>query len=113
MHGRRRGSTRAAMRWRVADWSSARRTAGYSAGRQHRGLRYNLQYGVPMTNPQLASAWRRELNHAAAHAFTDYPDPAGLLGLREQVCDYLARRRGIVATPEDVLIVSGTQQAFT
>jgi len=81
-------------------------------GRQHRGLRYNLQYGVPMTNPQLASAWRRELNHAAAHAFTDYPDPAGLLSLREQVCDYLARRRGIAATPEDVLIVSGTQQAF-
>jgi GntR family transcriptional regulator/MocR family aminotransferase len=82
-------------------------------GRQHRGLRYNLQYGVPMTNPQLASAWRRELNHAAAHAFTDYPDPAGLLSLREQVCDYLARRRGIVAAPDDVLIVSGTQQAFT
>src|ERR1051325_2796174 len=25
-------------------------------GRQHRGLRYNLQYGLPMTNPQLASA---------------------------------------------------------
>ncbi|HSE12342.1 MAG TPA: PLP-dependent aminotransferase family protein, partial [Rudaea sp.] len=82
-------------------------------GRQHRGLRYNLQYGVPMTNPQLASAWRRELNHAAAHAFTDYPDPQGLLSLREQVCDYLGRRRGIVAAPDDVLIVSGTQQAFS
>src|SRR6478736_3271072 len=47
-------------------------------GRQHRGLRYNLQYGLPMTNPQLASAWRRELNHAAAHAQTDYPDAQGL-----------------------------------
>ena len=82
-------------------------------GRQHRGLRYNLQYGVPMTNPQLASAWRRELNHAAAHAFTDYPDPQGLVALREQVCDYLARRRGIAAAPDDVLIVSGTQQAFS
>ena len=81
-------------------------------GRQHRGLRYNLQYGLPMTNPQLASAWRRELNHAAAHAETDYPDPQGLLVLRRQVCDYLARRRGIVAAPDDVLIVSGTQQAF-
>ena len=82
-------------------------------GRQHQGLRYNLQYGMPMTNPQLASAWRRELGRAAAHAQTDYPDPQGLLALREQVCDYLARRRGIVATPDDVLIVSGTQQAFT
>jgi GntR family transcriptional regulator / MocR family aminotransferase len=81
-------------------------------GRQHRGLRYNLQYGLPMTNPQLASAWRRELNHAAAHAETDYPDPQGILALRRQVCAYLARRRGIVAAPEDVLIVSGTQQAF-
>ncbi len=36
-----------------------------------------------------------------------------MLALREQVCDYLARRRGIVAMPDDVLIVSGTQQAFT
>jgi GntR family transcriptional regulator / MocR family aminotransferase len=81
-------------------------------GRQHRGLRYNLQYGLPMTNPQLASAWRRELNQAAAHAETDYPDPQGLLSLRREVCGYLARRRGIVAAPEDVLIVSGTQQAF-
>ncbi len=81
-------------------------------GRQHRGLRYNLQYGMPMTNPQLASAWRRELSHAAAHVVTDYPDPQGLPALREQVCDYLARRRGIVATPNDILIVSGTQQAF-
>ena len=81
-------------------------------GRQHRGLRYNLQYGLPMTNTQLASAWRRELNHAAAHAQTDYPDPQGLLELREQVCGYLARRRGIVASPDDVLVVSGTQQAF-
>ena len=81
-------------------------------GRQHRGLRYNLQYGLPMTNPQLASAWRRELNHAAAHAEMDYPDPQGIDELRRQVCDYLARRRGILAAPEDVLIVSGTQQAL-
>lgn len=81
-------------------------------GRQHRGLRYNLQYGLPMTNPQLASAWRRELNHAAAHAQMDYPDPQGILALRREVCAYLARRRGIIAGPEDVLIVSGTQQAF-
>ena len=81
-------------------------------GRQHRGLRYNLQYGLPMTNPQLASAWRRELNHAAAHAQTDYPDAQGLPELRREVCAYLARRRGILCAPEDVLIVAGTQQAF-
>jgi GntR family transcriptional regulator/MocR family aminotransferase len=81
-------------------------------GRQHRGLRYNLQYGLPMANPQLASAWRRELSYAAAHAQTDYPNAQGLPELRAQVCAYLARRRGIAATPDDVLIVNGTQQAF-
>ncbi|MHB8447154.1 MAG: MocR-like pyridoxine biosynthesis transcription factor PdxR [Rudaea sp.] len=81
-------------------------------GRQHRGLRYNLQYGLPMTNPQLASAWRRALNQAAAHVQTDYPDPQGLPELRARICEYLGRRRGINALPEDVLIVNGTQQAF-
>ncbi len=82
-------------------------------GRQHKGLRYNLQYGLPMTDPALASAWRRELYRAAAHAELDYPNPQGLPVLREAVCDYLSRRRGVVANPDDVLIVSGTQQAFT
>ncbi|HEY6986452.1 MAG TPA: PLP-dependent aminotransferase family protein [Rhodanobacteraceae bacterium] len=81
-------------------------------GRQHRGLRYNLQYGLPLANPMLASVWRREVNRTAEHLEFDYPDAQGLLALREQVCDYLARRRGVPATPEDVLIVSGTQQAF-
>ena len=81
-------------------------------GRQHRGLRYNLQYGLPMTNPQLASAWRRALNQAAAHVQTDYPDPQGLPELRARICEYLGRRRGINAMPDDVLIVNGTQQAF-
>ena len=81
-------------------------------GRQHRGLRYNLQYGLPLANPMLASVWRRELNRAAEHVEFDYPDAQGLAELREQVCDYLARRRGVPATPDDVLIVSGTQQAF-
>ena len=43
-------------------------------GRQHRGLRYNLQYGLPMTNPQLASAWRRDM---LADICCDF-EPAGV-----------------------------------
>lgn len=81
-------------------------------GHQHADLRYNLQYGTPLTNPALASAWRREVNRAAEHAEFDYPDAQGLPALRENICDYLARRRGMQAEPGDVLIVSGTQQAF-
>lgn len=81
-------------------------------GRQHKDLRYNLQYGLPLTNPALANAWRREINRAAERAEFDYPDAQGLPALREQICDYLARRRGVSALPEDVLVISGTQQAF-
>ena len=81
-------------------------------GRQHLDLRYNLQYGLPLANPMLASVWRREISRAADHVEFDYPDAQGVVALREQVCDYLARRRGVPASPQDVLIVSGTQQAF-
>jgi len=81
-------------------------------GHQHADLRYDLQYGLPLANPLLGSVWRREISRAAEHVEFDYPDAQGLLALREQICDYLARRRGVPAAPEDVLIVSGTQQAF-
>lgn len=81
-------------------------------GQQHKDLPYNLQYGVPMANPTLTTAWRRELARAADYADLDYPSPAGCMALREAVCDYLARRRGVHAEPDDVLIVSGTQEAF-
>ncbi len=81
-------------------------------GRQHRDLRYNLQYGLPLTNSALASAWRREISRAAERAEFDYPDAQGLPALREQICDYLTRRRGVSARTEDILVISGTQQAF-
>ena len=82
-------------------------------GGEHKDLRYNLQYGVPLTNAALTTAWRRELAHAAAYAETDYPQAQGDVELRAAVCGYLARRRGVVADPGDVLIVSGTQEAFS
>ncbi|GAB3386760.1 MocR-like pyridoxine biosynthesis transcription factor PdxR [Lysobacter fragariae] len=80
---------------------------------EYRALPFNLQYGLPLTNPALTTAWRRELARAAEYASPDYPDPAGLPELRRAVCDYLARRRGVQAEPDDVLIVAGTQEAIS
>lgn len=80
-------------------------------GRRIEGVRYSFQYGVPLTNPALTSSWARELAHAAAYTAPNYPMTQGLPALREAVCDYLARRRGVQAQPEDVIIVDGTQQA--
>jgi GntR family transcriptional regulator / MocR family aminotransferase len=80
-------------------------------GRAVPGMRYSFQYGVPLTNPALTTAWAQALSRAARYTRPDYPGSQGVAELREAICDYLARRRGIEASPEDVLVVAGTQQA--
>jgi GntR family transcriptional regulator/MocR family aminotransferase len=90
----------------------ARSVRNWDIPRLHRGLRYDLQYGNPLINPALNNAWGRELARAAAYTRLNVNEVAGSAALRKQTCDYLARRRGVQAQPEDVLIVSGTQQAI-
>jgi GntR family transcriptional regulator/MocR family aminotransferase len=75
--------------------------------------RWSFQYGLPLINPALTTAWARELARATAYTEPNYPDAQGLPALREAICDYLARRRGVQAVPDDVLIVAGTQQAIS
>ena len=82
------------------------------AGRAVPGAVHSFQYGVPMTNPTLTTAWARELSRAAQYTPPNYPPTQGLPALREATCDYLARRRGVHVLPEDILIVGGTQQAI-
>ena len=81
-------------------------------GGRHRGLRFNLQYGEVSGNPSLNHVWGRELARAAAYTSLKRATSEGLPALREQVCRYLANRRGLRASPDDVLIVNGSQQAF-
>ncbi|SFR91956.1 GntR family transcriptional regulator / MocR family aminotransferase [Dyella sp. OK004] len=80
--------------------------------RMHFGLRYDMRYGDPLTNPALNAAWGRELARAAAYSPLTVTGSWGLLALRQQICEYLARRRGLQAQPDDILIVTGTQQAY-
>jgi len=80
--------------------------------RRHRGLRLDLQYGEPMTQPALSTSWARELAHAAAYTPLQRGDPQGLLALREQICRHLALHRGVEAHPSQVLITNGSQQAY-
>ncbi|TPG44953.1 PLP-dependent aminotransferase family protein [Rhodanobacter glycinis] len=81
--------------------------------RQQYKVRYNLLSTNPLINPALVDLWSRELARAATHTALEENSAQGLFALRQQVCDYLARRRGIRASPEDVLITSGAQQAFS
>ncbi|RDS80109.1 PLP-dependent aminotransferase family protein [Dyella monticola] len=90
----------------------ARAVRNWDIPRMHRGLRYNLQYGYPVINPALNNAWGRELVRAAAYTRLNVNEVAGVGALRQQTCDYLARRRGVQVQPDDILIVTGTQQAI-
>jgi GntR family transcriptional regulator/MocR family aminotransferase len=90
----------------------ARDVRNWDIGRLHHGLRYNLQYGNPVVNPALNNAWGRELARAATYTRLCVNEVAGQSALRQQTCDYLARRRGVQAEPDDILIVAGTQQAI-
>ena len=76
-------------------------------------LRYDLQYGAPLVNTKLVSAWSTALASAAARTNTGYPHPQGLPELRESIARFLATWRGVVADPRDIVIVSGTQQALS
>lgn len=85
----------------------------FGVPRMHYGLRFNFQYGDPINDPVAINAWRRELAWAALHTRPNYPPSQGLPRLREAVCDYLVRRRGIACNADDVVIVNATQQAMS
>lgn len=74
--------------------------------------RYDLGTGVAAVAPAMQSAWRRALIRAADDTAFDYPPASGLQQLRRALAGYLARRRGIHADAEHILIVSGIQQGI-
>ncbi|MEO8870725.1 MAG: PLP-dependent aminotransferase family protein [Granulicella sp.] len=90
----------------------ARSLSDRSIVRLHHGLQFNLQHGEVSNHPTLNHVWGRELARAAAYTPLERTASEGSLALREQVCKYLANRRGVRATADDVLIVNGSQQAF-
>lgn len=75
-------------------------------------VRYDLRYGEPLLDLGLVSAWRSELSRAAMRCPLNYPPANGLRELRESICEYVARRRGVMCSAADVVIVNGTQQAI-
>lgn len=75
--------------------------------------RYNLQYGLPLSNSKLSRSWPRKIAAAALRVDPRYPAPGGYMPLRQALADYLGRRRGLACDAANILIVRGTQQAVT
>ncbi len=112
--------------WLAARHGSGTRVAGHaaqipSAGPAHvrapsAGARHNLRPGVPDVSAFPRAAWlaaaRRALAAAPAQSLIGYGDPRGPLVLRTALASYLARARGVSATPERIIVCAGFSQGL-
>lgn len=73
------------------------------------GSRISLRPGTPWTDRKPHSLWRRAWREVSAAAPPPgYADPLGVPDLREALCDYLVRARGVACHPDEVLVTTGT-----
>jgi GntR family transcriptional regulator/MocR family aminotransferase len=78
-------------------------------------LPYDFRYGRPSVADFPHETWCRVLARRARRVSSrdlDYGPPEGIAALRESIADYLARARAVRCTPEQVVILNGSQQAF-
>ncbi|MFI6558747.1 PLP-dependent aminotransferase family protein [Streptomyces sp. NPDC050534] len=80
------------------------------------GVHADFVAGTPDLSLFPRSAWaaaQRAVLAELPHQDLGYPDPRGLPQLRTALAELLARRRGVVADPERIVVVSGVAQATT
>jgi GntR family transcriptional regulator/MocR family aminotransferase len=78
-------------------------------------LPYDFRYGSPAFDPASHEIWCRLLAQQARRSSVrqlDYGPPQGLLMLRQAIAGYLQRARAVACTPDQVLVVNGSQQAL-
>lgn len=77
-------------------------------------LPYDFRYGEPSFSDLPLDTWTRLLGRRARRLSARrlaYQSPGGAPELREALAGYLARARGVVTTPDRIIVVHGSQQA--
>ncbi len=100
---------------RHAERSAASVPAGIAWGMPRRRLRFDFRYGEPAFGDlPLETWWRIHARRArrATRAQLGYGPPTGAPELQKALSQYLSRARGVRCSPEQILIVHGTQQAI-
>ncbi len=88
---------------------------GLSWAIPRRNLPYDFRYGEPAYPDLPVETWCRLLgrrSRRASAARLAYGDPAGSPELRAALAAYLRRSRGVVCTPEQIVLTHGSQQAI-
>jgi GntR family transcriptional regulator/MocR family aminotransferase len=78
-------------------------------------LPYDFRYGPPSFTDFPHETWCRVMARRARRVTIrdlDYGPPEGLAALREAIAEYVGRARAIACSPEQVLVVNGSQQAL-
>lgn len=96
----------------VALWRSDRFTVpDYAAP----NVVFDFRAGIPDSSRFPFPTWRRLIDHESRRSNDAgrYGDPAGPRPTREAIARHLAISRGLHASPDDVVITNGVQQAVT
>lgn len=81
----------------------------------HEPMPYDFRYGEPSYADLPLELWSRLLGRRARNLSARrlaYQAPGGATELREALAGYLGRARGVACTPEQIVIVHGSQQAI-
>lgn len=89
----------------------ARQLAPYSSPAQ-KSAAIDFQYAATHLDARTVAMWRQAVARAAREPLLDYPDPAGLPLLRRVLAEHLREQRGVIADADDIVVVSGAQQAI-
>lgn len=76
----------------------------------------NFRYGIPALDHFPRKEWKKALAQTILDvpvSYFDYNDIAGCLNLRTAIATYLFKTRGIVCSPKQIIVTSGSTQAFT
>jgi GntR family transcriptional regulator/MocR family aminotransferase len=101
--------------------SYARRLREASGGAQltweprRDALPYDFRYGPPSFTDFPHETWCRLVSRRARRVTLrdlDYGPPEGMPALREAIAEYAGRARAIACTPDQILVVNGSQQAL-
>ena len=71
--------------------------------------------GRTLIDARTAETWRTLTHRAVRILGADalgYSDPAGLIELRQSICDYLRAARAVRCEPDQIIVTAGTQQAI-
>lgn len=72
-----------------------------------------LDAGTPWIDPRHAVGWRRAWREVStSSAPRGYDDPRGLPELRAALADHLARTRGLICEPDEIVVTNGTTDAL-